>query len=417
VDQLGRLRNWAGNVGYGAARVHRPESLEALRRVVAGARRVRALGSGHSFSLVADTTGDLVRLDGLPPLVEIDTARQAATVAAGMRYADVAAELHREGFALPNMASLPHISVAGSCATGTHGSGDGLRCLPASVTALELVGPDGDLLELRRDRDAAFPGAVVALGALGVVTRLTLEVEPAFEVAQHVRLGVPLGDLAARFDEVFGAAYSVSAFTGWRGGEAVVWLKCRAGAPEPVWGGGRPADAAQHPVPGMDPAACTVQLGEPGPWHERLPHFRPELTPSAGRELQSEWFLPREAAAAAIEAVRGLADVVAPVLHISEIRTVRGDDLWLSPAYGRDTVTFHFTWHDDLAGVLPAVEALQERLVPLGARPHWGKVSTTPAEQVAARYERAADFAGLAAALDPGGKFRNAFVDALFPRG
>lgn len=419
MDQRGgaRLRNWAGNVGYGAARVHRPESVDALRRAVADARRVRALGSGHSFSLVADTTGDLVRLDGLPPLVEIDTARSTVAVAAGMRYADVAVELHRKGYALPNMASLPHISVAGSCATGTHGSGDGLRCLSASVTALELVGPDGDLRELRRDADAGFPGAVVALGALGVVTRLTLEVEPAFEVAQNVRLDVPLDDLAARFDEVFGAAYSVSAFTGWRGGEATVWLKCRAGAPEPVWGGGRAASAAVHPVPGMDPAACTVQLGEPGPWHERLPHFRPELTPSAGRELQSEWFLPREAAGAAIAEVRGLAGVLTPVLHISEIRTVRGDDLWLSPAYGRDSVTFHFTWHDDPAGVLPAVAALQERLVPLGARPHWGKLSTTPAGEVAARYDRAADFAALAGELDPGGKFRNAFVDALFPRG
>ncbi|CNG15610.1 oxidoreductase [Mycobacterium tuberculosis] len=401
---------------FGAGRVHRPESVEELRRVVAGCRRVRALGSGHSFSLVADTTGDLVRMDGLPPVVEIDPARRAVTVAGGMRYADVAAELNRNGLALPNMASLPHISVAGSCATGTHGSGDGLRNLSASVAALEIVGPDGDLVELRRDTDADFPGAVVALGALGVVTRLTLDVEPAFDVAQSVRVGVALDDVAARFDEIFGAAYSVSVFTDWRG-EAAVWLKCRCGEPEPAWSGGRAAPGPVHPVPGMDPAACTVQLGTPGPWHERLPHFRPELTPSAGRELQSEWFLPREAAAAAIAEVRALADVVAPVLHISEIRTVRGDDLWLSPAHDRDSVTLHFTWHDDPAGVLPVVGRLEERLLPLGARPHWGKVSTAPAADVVAGYERAPDFARLARDLDPAGKFGNAFVDALFPPG
>ncbi|MFB4311569.1 FAD-binding protein [Actinomadura sp. GTD37] len=418
MEQIGVAgsTNWAGNVVYGAVRTHRPESVDELRRLVAGCRRVRALGSGHSFSLVADTAGDLVRLDGLPPAVEIDAERSTATVAAGMRYADVAAELHRHGYALPNMASLPHISVAGSCATGTHGSGDGLRCLSASVAALELVGPDGDLRVLRRGDDG-FPGAVVALGALGVATRLTLDVEPAFEVAQSVRTGVPLDDVAARFDEVFGAAYSVSAFTGWRGGEAAVWLKCRTDRPAPAWGGGRAAPGPAHPVPGMDPAACTVQLGRPGPWHERLPHFRPELTPSAGRELQSEWFLPRAAAAEAIAAVRSLAGLVAPVLHISEIRTVRGDDLWLSPAHGRDSVTLHFTWHDDPAGVLPVVAALQDRLGPLGARPHWGKVGAAPAREIIAGYERAPDFARLARELDPAGKFRNPFVDALFPPG
>lgn len=414
----GRLRNWAGNVVFGAGRVHRPESVDELRRIVARGRRVRALGSGHSFSLVADSDGELVRLDGLPPMVEIDSGRSSVTVAAGMRYADVAAELSRNGVALPNMASLPHISVAGSCATGTHGSGDGLRCLSASVSALELVGPEGDLVELRREGGAdVFSGVVVALGALGVVTRVTLDVEPAFEVAQRVRVEVPLDELGAGFDEVFGAAYSVSAFTDWRSGVARVWLKCRTDVPAPVWAGGSAASEPVHPVPGMVPAACTVQMGVPGPWHERLPHFRPEVTPSAGRELQSEWFLPRDAAAEAFGAVRDIADAVAPVLHISEVRTVRGDDLWLSPAYGRDSVTLHFTWHDDPAGVLPVVAELQERLVPLGARPHWGKLSTTPGEEVIAGYERGDDFARLARKFDPGGKFRNAFVDALLRPG
>lgn len=418
-----RLSNWAGNVVFGAARTYRPESVDELRRIVARGRRVRALGSGHSFSLVADSGGELVRLDGLPSMVEIDAARPTVTVAAGMRYAEVAAELYRRGFALPNMASLPHISVAGSCATGTHGSGDGLRCLSASVSALELVGPEGDLLELHRaDPDSSdpgdvFSGAVVALGALGIVTRLTLDVEPAFEVAQRVRVDVPLDDLAARFAEIFGAAYSVSAFTDWRSGLARVWLKCRTDLPAPAWAGGRAASEPVHPVPGMEPVACTVQMGTPGPWHERLPHFRPELTPSAGRELQSEWFLPRDAAAEAVAAVRAIAELVAPVLHISEVRTVRGDDLWLSPAHGRDSVTLHFTWHDDPVRVLPVVAELQERLVPLGARPHWGKLSTTPASEVVAGYERGDDFARLTSRFDPGGKFRNAFVDALFPRG
>jgi xylitol oxidase len=408
--------NWAGNVVYGAARTHRPETMDELRRIVARAPKIRALGSGHSFSLVADTTADLVRLDGLPAEVRIDRENGTATVTAGMRYAEVAAELNRAGLALANMASLPHISVAGSVATGTHGSGDGQRSLAASVVALQLAGPDGDLRELGRDADPeTFPGAVVALGAAGVVTRLTLRVEPAFEVAQTVRVAVPLDEIAGRFDEVFGAAYSVSAFTRWREGEANVWLKRRTDRPEPSWNGGRLADGQVHPVPGMPPAASTDQMGEPGPWHERLPHFRPEFTPSAGEELQSEWLLPRARAAEAMTAIRGAAERVAPLLFISEIRTVRADDLWLSPAHGRDSVAFHFTWHREPDAVLPVVAELDARLLPLGARPHWGKISTAAPAEVAAAYERAPDFARLIAVLDPDGKFRNPYVDALFP--
>ncbi|MEV4894122.1 D-arabinono-1,4-lactone oxidase [Nonomuraea sp. NPDC055795] len=427
------ITNWAGNVTFGAARVHRPESLDELRRVVAAGPRVRALGSGHSFSRVADTGHDLVRLDGLPPTVEIDAERSTAIVAAGLRYAEVAGHLHRAGFALANMASLPHISVAGSCATGTHGSGDGRRCLAAAVVALQLVGPEGDLVELSREHDPdVFPGAVVALGALGVVTRLTLEIEPAFEVAQRVRLDVPLEEVSKRFDEVYGAAYSVSAFTDWRGGKAEVWLKHRldeersgderpeggrtgSGRAESGWAGGRAAERPVHPVPGMPPESCTEQLGVPGPWHERLPHFRPEFVPGAGEELQSEYYLPREAAGKAFEAIREIGPLVAPVLHVSEVRTVCGDDLWLSPAYGRDTVTLHFTWIRDAAAVMPALAEVEERLMPLGARPHWGKLTTTKPRQISAMYERAPEFGRLARDLDPSGKFRNSYVDALFP--
>ncbi|WP_181019719.1 D-arabinono-1,4-lactone oxidase [Nonomuraea typhae] len=414
------ITNWAGNVTFGAARVHRPATLGDLRHLVATSRRVRALGSGHSFSLVADTVHDLVRLDALPGSVEIDTATSTAAVSAGLRYADVAEHLHHAGYALATLASLPHISVAGSCATATHGSGDGSRCLAAAVVAVEMVGPEGDLVTLSRDHDpGVFPGAVVALGALGIVTRLTLEIEPAYEVAQRVRLDVPLTEVADCFDEVFGAAYSVSTFTDWRSGRAAVWLKHRLDAPGPRpesgWAGGRAAERPMHPVPGMPARACTKQQGVPGPWHERLPHFRPAHAPSAGQELQSEYYLPRQAAGKAFAAIAEIGPLVAPVLHISEVRTVRGDDLWLSPAYDRDSLTIHFTWIRDTAAVMPALRAVEERLLPLGARPHWGKLTTARPRQIGALYERAADFARLRRRLDPPGKFRNAYVDALFP--
>ncbi|MFY7064620.1 D-arabinono-1,4-lactone oxidase [Nocardiopsis changdeensis] len=411
------VRNWAGNLTYASSRIHRPADPDALRALVRDTPRIRALGSGHSFNRVADSDHDLVCLDGLPREIDVDPGAATVTVSAGTRYAELAAELHRQGFALANLASLPHISVAGSCATGTHGSGDRLRCLAAAVRGLELLGPGGETVRLGRETDPeVFPGAVVALGALGVVTRLTLEVEPAFEVSQRVRLDVPLAEAAADFDAVFGAAYSVSLFTDWSGGVGRVWLKHRVGDPEGSWAGGRPADTPQHPVPGMPAGPATEQLGAVGPWSERLPHFRSGFAPSAGEELQSEFYLPRAAAAEGFAALRGLGERIAPVLHISEVRTVRADDLWLSPAYGRDSVAFHFTWRRMPEAVAPVLAAVEERLAPLGARPHWGKLSTLSPADVAASYERAADFAGLLERFDPEGKFRNAFTDAYFPR-
>ncbi|MEU5271254.1 FAD-binding protein [Streptomyces hygroscopicus] len=415
--------NWAGNITFSAARLHHPDTADELRRIVGSADRVRVLGTGHSFNRIADTDGDLVSLDRLPHRVEIDPGKRTATVAAGMRYAQVAQALHAEGFALANLASLPHITVAGACATATHGSGSTQRCLAAAVAGLEIVGPGGELTRITRDDDPdRLNGAVVGLGGLGVVTAMTLDIEPAYDVAQWVWTGLPLDRLDDSFEEIFGAAYSVSVFTDWRSGEGVVWLKCRTDlpgppAPEQPWLGARPADRHHHPVPAMPPLHCTEQLGAPGPWHERLPHFRPDFTPSNGDELQSELLLPREAASAAFAALRGLGERIAPVVQVSEVRTVAADELWLSPAYGRDSVAFHFTWVPDHEAVMEVVAAMEEELLPLGARPHWGKLTSATPERILSSYDRAADFARLLAGHDPAGKFRNAYLEGYFPTG
>ncbi|MEU3463787.1 D-arabinono-1,4-lactone oxidase [Streptomyces sp. NPDC006733] len=416
------LTNWAGNVTFRARQVHSPSSVDELRHLVASAEHIRALGTGHSFSLVADTEGDLVRLDGLPPRIDLDRQASTVTVAGGLRYAQVARELHRQGFALANMASLPQISIAGAVATGTHGSGNGLRNLASAVAGLRLVGPGGRLTELRRETaEDQLSGAVIALGALGIVTDVTLDVEPAYDVAQWVYDGLSHDRLAQAFEEISAAAHSVSVFTDWHADTAQAWLKTRtdqpgAGYPGDDWMGARPADGPRHPIPTMPGTWCTVQSGTPGPWHERLPHFRPDFTPSSGAELQSELLLPRAAAPEAFAELRALGDRIHPCLQISEIRTVAADDLWLSPAYRQDSVALHFTWNQDTAAVLPVLAAIEERLVPLGARPHWGKLTTLAPQDVIGRYERAADFAQLLALHDPAGVFRNGYVDDLFPR-
>jgi xylitol oxidase len=416
--------NWAGNVEFRAAEVRRPRTVAGVQALVAGSTHARALGTGHSFNRIADTDGELISTAGLPPVADIDTAAGTVTVASGVKYGDLARRLNAAGWALPNLASLPHISVAGACATATHGSGDHNRSLHAAVRAVDLVTADGGVLTLDRDADPErFPGAVVALGALGVGTALTLDLVPAFTVRQYVYDDLPAGELTGHFDEIMGAAYSVSVFTWWRGGRHLqVWLKHAGGAPESFpagrpWHGAQPADGPRHPVPGMPVATTTQQEGVPGPWHERLPHFRLGFTPSSGPELQSEYLLPRQAAVPAIEALTGLGALMAPVLRTSEIRTVAADEAWLSMAYRQDSVAFHFTWILDTGAVRPVVAAIERELMPLGARPHWGKVSGMAPHAVRARYPRWDDFADLARSLDPGGKFRNEFLDTYFPPG
>ncbi|MEV7085721.1 D-arabinono-1,4-lactone oxidase [Streptomyces sp. NPDC093085] len=415
--------NWAGNIAFRAARLHTPGSVARLREIVAAGQAIRALGTGHSFNAIADTHGDLVSVAGLPRTVEVDPAAATVTVGAGLRFAEFTGAVHEAGLALHNLGSLPHISVAGACSTGTHGSGTANGTLASAVRALEIVTADGELRWIARG-DADFPGAVIALGALGVVTRLTLGLVPAYEIRQWVYEGLPYERLREGFDAILSAAYSVSVFTDWRpGATAQVWLKRRTGdpgdpgdgpAPE-SWHGAVPAEGPRHPVPGEDGATCTRQSGVPGPWHERLPHFRAEYVPSSGDELQSEYFVAREDGPAAFDALTRIAERIAPVLQIGEIRTIAADDLWLSPAYGRATVAFHFTWIPDTGAVTPVLAAIEDALAPFDARPHWGKLFVMGHERLRELYDHYADFEALTAKLDPRGVFRNDLVDRYFP--
>jgi alditol oxidase len=414
------LTNWAGNVTFEAARVHRPTSVPEVQELVARSVRLRALGSGHSFSPVADTDGDLVLLGDLPPRCDIAGDGRSATVSGGLRYGEIAPLLHGAGLALPNMGSLPHICVAGAVATGTHGSGDANPPLASSVVGLDVVTADGTSISLD-EADPRFPGAVVSLGTIGVVTAVTLRVEPTFDVAQTVYDRMPMDALVAHLDEVFASAYSVSVFSTLRTDVAdQVWLKRRTDLPAVdlggEWLGATRADGPRHPVPGQSPDSCTEQLGRPGPWFARLPHFRLDHRPSSGAELQSEFLVPREHAVAAVEVLRTMADVVAPPLQVAELRTVAADGRWLSMAHGRDSLALHFTWHPDPAAALTAVRAVEQELAPLAARPHWGKVFAMTPEQVQPLYPQLADARALRRELDPDNVFGNAFVDRYVGR-
>jgi xylitol oxidase len=407
-----RVTNWAGNVVFGARRLHRPGSVDEVRELVAAGGPIRVLGSGHSFNRMADTDGELVSLAGLPRVVEIAADRRSVRVDGGIRYGELVGRLAEQGLALHNTASLPHISVAGAVATATHGSGVGNTNLAAAVCALEFIDGGGAPVTLTRADDDLL-GAVVGLGAPGIVTALTLDVVPAFELRQYVYDAVPRAALSAHLAEMLADGYSVSLFTDWTGLDLNhAWLK----RTEPMtgeWFGGRRADGPRHPVPGMPAANSTDQSGEPGPAHTRLPHFRMEFVPSSGAELQSEYHVASADGLAAIDAVAGIRERVASVLQVCEIRAVAADELWLSPNYRRDTVALHFTWIADTDAVLPVVAELEQRLAPLRPRPHWGKIFTTDPAILRTEYDRFADFQQLVRRYDQAGTFQNQWLTAI----
>ena len=402
-------RNWAGNHAYGARALHRPETIEQLQELVAAAPRIRVLGSRHSFNALPDSD-ELVSLERLPADVEVDPDKGTVRCSGGTTYSALAAELAPHGLALANLASLPHISVAGAIATATHGSGDHNGNLATSVAGLQLVTSDGELRTVRRG-DPEFDGHVVSLGALGAVVRVELDAEPAYAVCQNVFEGLAWDALLGHLDEIFASAYAVSVFTRWAGAVDQIWLKRRGtAAPEDLFGA-RPATQDRHPILGNDPVNATAQLGRAGPWIDRLPHFRVDFTPSNGEELQSEHHVTRHHAGAAIEAIRAVAAEFRDLVLVSELRTVAEDRLWLSPQYEARTFGIHFTWAREPEAVERAIRVVEAALAPFEPRPHWGKLFHTSRDELARRYPRMDDFRALAERLDPRGAFRNAWLE------
>src|SRR6478752_7198835 len=419
VDVLPPGDNWAGNLRYTATAIHRPSTVLELQELVAAAPHLRALGTRHSFSAVADSPGVLVSLDRLAPDVTIDPVGMTATVTARTTYGVLADRLETQGFALHNMGSLPHISVAGATATGTHGSGDGNGILATAIAAVELVTADGSLITVDRG-SPDLPALAVGLGAFGVITRLTLDIQPSFRVRQDVYRAAPWDSVLATLDEVLASAYSVSLMTGFDG--PVVWWiwqkslvdehRPDSAVPASRFGGTWEDDAEL-----AAPNSLNTRAGIPGPWSQRLPHFRLDAPPSVGGdELQSEYFVGREHGAAALRVLRSLGEQIAPHLHASEIRTVAADKLWLSPAYQRDSLCIGFTWRKHPAEVTALLPVIEGALRPFEPRPHWGKLFRVEAE-LSPLFPRLPDFLRLAGRYDPLGKFWNPFLHRVLEGG
>lgn len=406
-------KNWAGNIVYSISNLHEPQRVEKIQELVRQSKQVRVLGSRHSFNTIADSSDILISLKKVNPVLELNREKQTVTIEAGMRYGELASYLHGEGFALHNLASLPHISVIGACATATHGSGVRNGNLATAVSGIEFISGDGSIISLSRTDGDIFKGAVVNLGAWGIVTKLTLDIEPTYDIRQNIFLDLPLTQLEQHFEEIMSSAYSVSLFTHWQNDVInQVWLKSRENEeiPSDIYGAS-PATHNYHPIADVDPENCTQQMNIRGAWHERLPHFRMEFTPSKGDELQSEYFIPREHAVDAIQKLFEIGDSLDSLLLVSEIRCIASDDLWLSPCYQQDCVAFHFTWKQDWRVIQEALPEIEKVLAPFNPIPHWGKLFTMSPETIQSRYQKLPEFIELTQKYDPDGKFRNEFVD------
>jgi xylitol oxidase len=407
------VKNWAGNVTFGTERHLAPKSLDELSELVAASRKIKVQGSKHSFNTIADSTDTLVSLQNFYGIDEPNVESRTVKIGGGVTYGQLAVFLESRGWALSNLASLPHISVIGACATATHGSGRLNKNLSNDLLSLDVMGPDGELRSIAAG-SAEAKLACIGLGAVGVIVGATVRIEPVYSVRQWVYEELPFEVLTTYFDAVSSHGYSLSLFTNWTG-ETVdqMWVKERDGGlfeGRSECFGAKLATEKLHPLRDMDPVNCTDQMGVAGPWSERLAHFKLEFTPSAGEELQSEFFVDFDEATSAIEALRALGPELAPLLFVSEIRFVAKDDLPMSPAFGSDIVAFHFTWRpmwEQVKQVLPKIEAA---LAQFGARPHFGKLFTMPPGRLSEVYPRLSELREYAQKWDTQGKFLNEFL-------
>jgi alditol oxidase len=418
MGQQTRLQNWAGNLTYSTGNVFYPNTVSELSSQVKKCTKLRGLGTRHCFNNIADSKYNLISSAKLNQIHSLDAINKTVTVGAGIKYGELSPYLDKQGFALHNLASLPHISVAGSIITATHGSGVQNGNLSTAVRGLEMVISDGSVVKLSKENDGdAFDAAVVNLGALGMIATVTLAIQPTYTMRQQVFVKMPLSQMKDHFNEIVSSGYSVSLFTDWQSAFInEVWIKEKVN-PDIVYQGmeefygAKAAEKNLHPIIDLSAENCTPQMGLPGPWYERLPHFKMGFTPSSGKELQSEYFVARTHAVEAILAIQSMGKQIGPHLFITEIRTIAADTLWLSPCRNQDSVTIHFTWKQEWDSVRKLLPVIEKELAPFSPRPHWGKLFTMSAPVLESRYEKLSDFKKLAAHYDPKGKFRNDFLN------
>lgn len=383
--------SWSGGLRATPTAVAAPRSedelAEVVRRVADDGRTVRPVGAGHSFSPLVPTDGVIVSLEHLSGVLAVDAAAGVAEVAAGTRIADLGAPLLAAGVALPNQGDIDRQAIAGACGTGTHGTGPTLPCLSAGVVGARVVLASGEVVDCDAGHHPELFGATrLSLGATGVVARLRLRVRPAYRLHERTWTEDPADTLAA-LDERIAATRHYEFF--WVPGRD----RCLSKSLDET-------DAEPDPMPERR--------------RERIDHSH-RVFPSVrdDRFEEMEYAVPAEAGPDCFAAIRALyrerhPDVAWPV----EYRTLAADDVWLSPAYGRPTVTISVHQgaglpHDALFADCEAVFRDHD------GRPHWGKRQSLPPDELAALHPRWSDWWAARRAADPTGAFLNPMISAL----
>lgn len=409
------MKNWAGNIKFQDSKTLAPKSISEIQDIVRTNRKVKARGTAHSFNTIADTKYVALLLDQMPKEIIINKEKKSVTVSAALKYGEVAEELHKNGLALHNLASLPHISIAGAIATGTHGSGSNNGNLATAVKSFDVVLADGSFRNINSSDGDLYYGGVIGLGLVGIVVRVELNIQSTFNLGQNVYLGMKRDNFRDNFDAIMSSGYSVSYVTTWQqemAGE--VWVKFLEGTTPPeVLFGSHGATEKLHLLKNHSPEPCNDQLGIIGPWHLRLPHFKMEFTPSSGAELQSEFFVNRAQASSALLALEAIADQISIPLMGSEIRTIASDNFWMSPHYKSNDVGIHFTWKQ-IPETFEAVKAIETTLKPFQYRPHLGKIYTAAPSYISSVFPKFKNFQELISQIDPNNKFGNEVTDSLF---
>lgn len=412
---MNHQKNWVGNLQYNSKKYFQPERVGQIQELVKNSKRIKTLGSRHCFNSIADCDETHLSLAKMNKMLAIDENEMTVTIEGGAQYSDFCVELNEAGFALPNLASLANISVVGACATATHGSGVNNQSLASSISEIELVDGNGGIITLSRQKDAEkFNGVVVNIGAIGIVTKLKLDIEKSFQVRQDLFENLSIEQLAENFDEITSSGYSVSLFTNFQKSIRVMNIKRRideniSDLPKEFFG----ATAAKESINsrGIPDTNRSPQMGVSGCWFECLPHFKFSKQLIQGEEIQSEYYVERKNAVEAILALEEISNIIFPQIIVAEIRSIKADNHWLSPFYRGDSVGIHFSWKLNEREVMKILPEIEKVLAPYKPIPHWGKLFTISREELHAYYPKMSEFIGLCEEFDPNGKFRNEYLN------
>ncbi|KAI1701064.1 FAD binding domain-containing protein [Ditylenchus destructor] len=411
------LHNWGDNFLFSTQNIQYPTTVEEVQEIVQNADKVRVVGTRHSFSTCADSPDTILSTLALKNIIGFDDSVPSITVQAGIAYTDLNPYLQYLGFALPNLATLAEISVGGASQTGAHGSGLSNQCLASHIRSLKIVLANGTLATYGPN-DPELKAIALGVGAFGVITQVELKVEPTFNITNYFFLNMTAQNLYDHFDEIENTGYTAQLFTDFStpGVWGQIMIMDRSGSNANIGSlqnlyGATRATTKVSPILALPPTYL-VDQGVEQPWYFGLVDYHLGLSGFDGGEIQSEYFLPYENAVAAIKAVTTLSDLIAPRVHTMLIRTIKGDDLWLSEMYSQSSVVaIHFTWKLNMTAVMEVLPQIEQLLIPYCAKPHWGKVFAQGPETFLHCYPKLADFKQLAEQLDPTHKFRNQFLE------